>query len=162
MKPTLLADLDRALAMARDYEDALVRLRRWVAGRKFQAGVHVLESVSDGEAAGHFLAAIADATILRLLPLVEAEFTVKHGRIAGGLFAVVAFGRLGGRVMSFSSDLDLVTIYDAPEGSISDGESAARARALLHPPDPAADRGDHRADGRGPALRCRSAPAPLG
>jgi glutamate-ammonia-ligase adenylyltransferase len=120
--PVLLNDLDRALAMARDYEDALIRLRRWVAGQKFRAGVHVLESVSDGEAAGHFLAAIADAALLRLLPLVEAEFESKHGRVPRGGFAVVAFGRLGGRVMSFSSDLDLVTIYDAPEGAVSDGE----------------------------------------
>jgi len=121
-EPTLIADLDRALAMARDYEDALIRLRRWVAGQKFRAGVHVLESISDGEIAGHFLAAIADAAILRLLPLVEAEFATRHGRVHGGGLAVVAFGRLGGRVMSFSSDLDLVTIYDAPEGSVSDGE----------------------------------------
>ena len=121
-KPDLVADLDRALAMARDYEDALIRLRRWVAGQKFRAGVHVLESVSDGETAGHFLAAIADAAILRLLPLVEAEFKTRHGRVPAGGFAVVAFGRLGGRVMSFSSDLDLVTIYDAPDGSVSDSE----------------------------------------
>lgn len=121
-RPELIADLDRALAMARDYEDALIRLRRWVAGQKFRAGVHVLESVSDGEAAGRFLAAIADAVLLRLLPLVETEFESKHGRVPGGSFAIVAFGRLGGRVMSFSSDLDLVTIYDAPEGAISDGE----------------------------------------
>jgi glutamate-ammonia-ligase adenylyltransferase len=120
--PALIADLDRALSMARDYEDALIRLRRWVAGRKFQAGVHVLESVSDGEAAGHFLAAIADAAVQRLLPLVEDEFRVRQGRVPGGGFAVVAFGRLGGQVMSFSSDLDLVTIYDAPEGAVSDGE----------------------------------------
>jgi glutamate-ammonia-ligase adenylyltransferase len=120
--PTLLADLDRTLAMARDYEDALVRLRRWAAGRKFQAGVHVLESVSDGEAAGHFLAAIAETALIRLLPLVEAEFEKKQGRIPGGSFAIVAFGRLGGRLMSFSSDLDLVTIYDAPEGAVSHGQ----------------------------------------
>ncbi|MDB5394121.1 MAG: glutamate-ammonia-ligase adenylyltransferase [Rhodospirillales bacterium] len=118
----LLVDLNRALEIARDYEDALVRLRRWVAGRKFQAGVHVLESVSDGEAAGHFLAAIAETALVRLLPLVEAEFERRHGRVPGGGFTVVAFGRLGGKLMSFSSDLDLVTIYDAPEGAVSDGE----------------------------------------
>jgi glutamate-ammonia-ligase adenylyltransferase len=123
----LTADLDRALSMARDYEDGLIRLRRWVAGRKFQAGVHVLESVSDGEAAGHFLAAIAVAALKRLLPMVEADYESKHGRVPGGSFAVVAFGRLGGRVMSVSSDLDLVTIYDAPEGAVSDGERPAEA-----------------------------------
>ena len=126
-RPALEADLDRALAMARDYEDGLIRLRRWVAGRKFQAGVHVLESVSDGEAAGHFLAAIAVAALNRLLPMVEADYESRHGRVPGGSFAVVAFGRLGGRVMSVASDLDLVTIYDAPEGAVSDGERPTEA-----------------------------------
>ncbi len=119
--PALGVDLDRVLTLARNYEDALMRIRRWAAGRKFQAGVHVLESISDGETAGRFLAAIAETAVQRLLPLVEAEFALRHGRIPGGGFVVVAFGRLGGRVMSFSSDLDLVTIYDAAEGAISDG-----------------------------------------
>jgi len=126
-RPALEADLDRALAMARDYEDGLIRLRRWVAGRKFQAGVHVLESISDGEAAGHFLAAIAVAALKRLLPMVEADYEGKHGKIQGGSFAITAFGRLGGRVMSVASDLDLVTIYDAPEGAVSDGERPTEA-----------------------------------
>jgi glutamate-ammonia-ligase adenylyltransferase len=119
---TLSADLDRALRLAGDYEDTLVRLRRWAAGRKFQAGVHVLESLSDGEEAGRFLAAIAETALARLTPLAEAEFAAKHGTIAGGAFAVVAFGRLGGRVMSFSSDVDLVTIYDAPTDAASGGD----------------------------------------
>jgi glutamate-ammonia-ligase adenylyltransferase len=126
--PALAEDLERALDMGRyyegtgDYEDALARIRRWASGRKFQAGVHILESISDGEQAGRFLAAIAETALTRLLPLVEREFAIRHGRIAGGGFAVIAFGRLGGRLMSFSSDLDLVTIYDAPEGATSDGD----------------------------------------
>jgi len=119
--PTLAEDLDRALALALDYEDALIRLRRWAAGHKFQAGVHILESVSDGEMAGRFLAAIAETTMTRLLPLVEAEFESRHGKIPGGGFAVMALGRLGAGLMSFSSDLDLVTIYDAEAGAVSNG-----------------------------------------
>jgi glutamate-ammonia-ligase adenylyltransferase len=123
----LEADLGRSLALAGDYEDTLVRLRRWAAGRRFQAGVHVLESISDGEEAGHFLAAIADTALVRLVPLAEAEFAAKHGVIPGGAFGVVAFGRLGGKVMSFSSDIDLVTIYDAPQDAASGGERALDA-----------------------------------
>jgi glutamate-ammonia-ligase adenylyltransferase len=117
----LADDLDSALAPARDYEDALVRIRGWASGRKFQAGVHVLESISNGEEAGQFLASIAQTALSRLLPLVEEEFAAWHGRVPGGGLAIVAFGRLGGRLMSFTSDLDLVTIYDAPEGAASDG-----------------------------------------
>src|SRR5262249_41157780 len=108
--------------LAGDYEDSLVRLRRWAAGRKFQAGVHVLESISDGEEAGRFLAAIAETALARVTPLAEAEFASRHGTIPGGALGVAAFGRLGGRVMSFSSDVDLVTIYDAPMDAASVGD----------------------------------------
>ena len=126
----LIADLDRGVAMARDYEDALIRpAPPGGVGQKFRAGVHVLESVSDGEAAGHFLADIAETALIRLLPLVEAEFESKHGRVPGGGFAIVAFGRLGGRLMSFSSDLDIVTMYDAPEGAVSEGGTVTRDAA---------------------------------
>jgi glutamate-ammonia-ligase adenylyltransferase len=124
---TLAADLDGALALARDYEDALVRLRRWVAGRKFQAGVHLLDAIGDGVTTGRFLADVAGAALARLPRLVEDEFARKNGRMPGGGLAVVAFGRLGGRQMSFTSDLDLVTVYDAPEGAVSDGQRALDA-----------------------------------
>ncbi len=63
----------------------------------------MLESISDGEEAGRFLAAIADTVLARLVPLVEADFAAKHGTIPDGAFGVLAFGRLGGKVMSFSS-----------------------------------------------------------
>jgi glutamate-ammonia-ligase adenylyltransferase len=125
--PSLSADLDRALAQSRGYEDALVRLRRWAAGKKFQAGVHILEGVSDGVAAGRFLAAVAEVAIMRLAPLVEAEFASKHGPMPGGGLVVIAFGRLGGRLMSFTSDLDVVTVYDAPEGVVSAGDRKLEA-----------------------------------
>jgi glutamate-ammonia-ligase adenylyltransferase len=117
----LREDLDQTLSLARDYEDSLLRIRGWASGRKFQAGVQVLESISNGEEAGHFLASVAETALERLLPLVEGEFKARHGAIPGGGLAIVALGRLGGRVMSFSSDIDLVTIYDAPEGAVSDG-----------------------------------------
>jgi len=125
---TLTADLDRVLEQARGYEDALMRLRRWVAGRKFQAGVHILESMNDGAEAGRFLAGVAEIAVERLLPLVEAEFETKSGKVSGGSFAVVAFGRLGGGQMSFTSDLDLVTVYEAPEGAVSDNAKAIEAQ----------------------------------
>lgn len=123
------ADLDRALSLARDYEDSLARIRRWVAGRRFQAGVQVLEGISDGIVAGRFLATVAESALDRLASLVETEFAVRNGIIQGGSLAILAFGRLGGRLMSFTSDLDLVTVYEAPEGASSDA-----ARPIEAPP----------------------------
>jgi glutamate-ammonia-ligase adenylyltransferase len=54
--------------------------------------------------------------IARLLPATEAEFARQHGRIPGAAFAVLALGKLGGRELSATSDLDLVFIYEAPAG----------------------------------------------
>ncbi len=43
--------------------------------------------------------------------------------MAGGEFAVIGLGKLGGREMTVTSDLDLVLIYDAPDGvESSDGK----------------------------------------
>jgi len=53
---------------------------------------------------------------------VEAELAVTAGRIPGAGFVVVAMGKLGGREMTASSDLDLVFVYDVPPGiELSDG-----------------------------------------
>ena len=42
--------------------------------------------------------------------------------VPGGRSAVIAMGKLGGREMTAGSDLDLIIVYDAPEGiEMSDG-----------------------------------------
>lgn len=57
-----------------------------------------------------------------MLPAVAAEFARAHGTIEGGAFAVVGLGKLGGREMTVTSDLDLILIYDAPDAAeFSDG-----------------------------------------
>jgi [glutamine synthetase] adenylyltransferase / [glutamine synthetase]-adenylyl-L-tyrosine phosphorylase len=116
-RPALVADLRQVLAGARDFEDALDALRRWAGERQFQIGVQLLRRALDGAAAGAALADIAEAALASLLPRVEAEFAKRHGRVAGGRFAVIAMGRLGSREMTLASDLDLILIYDAPPGA---------------------------------------------
>ena len=60
--------------------------------------------------------------IAGLLPQVEDELAASAGRIPGAGFCVVAMGKLGGREMTASSDLDLVFVYDVPAGvEASDG-----------------------------------------
>jgi len=118
----LAADLGQVLAGARDYEDTLDALRRWAGERRFQIGVQLLRRALDGRQAGEALADIAETALTALLPAVEAEFARRHGRVPGGMFAVIGMGRLGSREMTLASDLDLILIYDAPPGSeISNG-----------------------------------------
>jgi len=119
----LAADLGQALAGAQDYEDTLDALRRWAGERRFQVGVQLLRRALDGKQAGKALADIAETALTALLPAVEAEFTRRHGRVPGGIFAVIGMGRLGSREMTLASDLDLILIYDVPPDSeVSDGQ----------------------------------------
>lgn len=116
----LAADLRQALEPARDYQDVLDIARRWANDRKFQVGVQLLRNLTDGGAAGRALSDIADTLIRILLPRVQAEFALKHGLIPDAGMAVAAMGKLGGRELTFTSDLDLVFIYSSAQQE-SDG-----------------------------------------
>jgi glutamate-ammonia-ligase adenylyltransferase len=121
-RPVLATELGQVLASSRDFEDTLDALRRWAGDRRFQVGIQLLRRALDGAQAGAVLADIAEATLALLLPAVEAEFALRHGRVRGGAFAVIGMGRLGSREMTLASDLDLILIYDAPASSeTSDG-----------------------------------------
>jgi glutamate-ammonia-ligase adenylyltransferase len=121
--PDLRADLAQLLDGARHYEDMLDLARRWVGERKFQLGVQLLRHRLDGEAAGAGFADIAEAAIAEILPRVTVEFSRAHGVVEGGELAVLALGKLGGREMTFASDVDLIIVYDVPAGSeTSQGE----------------------------------------
>jgi len=108
--------------MTGGYEEKLDAARRFVREEIFRVGVQIVEGAVDAEAAGPAFAAIAETVIAGLLPQVEAELADGAGRVKGGGFVVVAMGKLGGREMTASSDLDLVFVYDAPPGlEASDG-----------------------------------------
>ena len=115
-------DLAAALEQARDFQDVLDITRRWANDRKFQVGVQMLRGSIAAEAAGGALSDVAEATIRALMPAVESALAARHGRVPGGGVAVVALGKLGGREMTMSSDLDLLFVYDAPaDAEASDG-----------------------------------------
>jgi glutamate-ammonia-ligase adenylyltransferase len=120
-------ELGAALMQARDFQDVLDATRRWRNERAFQVDVQLLRGRIDARRAGRALADIADATLQALAPAVEAEFRRSHGVVAGGAFAIVALGKLGGREMTATSDLDLLLLYDAPEGAVSNGEKELSA-----------------------------------
>ncbi|RMD64040.1 MAG: bifunctional [glutamine synthetase] adenylyltransferase/[glutamine synthetase]-adenylyl-L-tyrosine phosphorylase [Alphaproteobacteria bacterium] len=121
-RATLQRELDELLAQARDYQDVLDIARRWAHDRRFQAGVHILRHITDIDESGRALSDIADTVLNGLYASVLAEMERRHGRVPGPGMAVVAMGKLGGREMTFSSDLDLVFVYEADPGvEASDG-----------------------------------------
>jgi glutamate-ammonia-ligase adenylyltransferase len=120
-RAALAADLDALLAATTaDYEDILDRLRLWANAQRFQVGVQTLRHLLDARQAGEALTAIADVVIDRLLGATVDEFARTYGHVPGGGMVVIAMGKMGGREMTATSDLDLITVYDA-EGEASEG-----------------------------------------
>ena len=118
----LEAEFVEALKRADDLQDALDAARRWTQAKEFQIGMHILLGQSDGETASATLTAIAEIVLRGLLPHVEGWLARQHGRIEGGSFAVLGLGKLGSKELTIGSDLDLIFVFDAPEGARSNGE----------------------------------------
>jgi glutamate-ammonia-ligase adenylyltransferase len=109
-------------AIANDSLDqALDRMRRLVGERRFALGLQLIAAHRDPIAIAEGYSDLAEATVIALSAKVESAFAEVHGRIAGGELAVLALGRLGGRALTHASDLDLIFLFEAPEGSRSDG-----------------------------------------
>jgi glutamate-ammonia-ligase adenylyltransferase len=64
------------------------------------------------EQAGEAFARLADVVILALHRKVEDEFAKVHGRIRAQRSVLLALGKLGGREMTATSDLDLILVYE--------------------------------------------------
>lgn len=68
------------------------------------------------------LAELAQAVVITVLAMAEADMHAAHGGIPGGRFAIIGYGSLGGLELGFGSDLDLVFLHDNPAGvDASDG-----------------------------------------
>ena len=68
------------------------------------------------------LAELAQAVVITVLAMAEADMRAAHGEIPGGRFAIIGYGSLGGLELGFGSDLDLVFLHDNPAGvDASDG-----------------------------------------
>ncbi|MGZ9099357.1 MAG: bifunctional [glutamine synthetase] adenylyltransferase/[glutamine synthetase]-adenylyl-L-tyrosine phosphorylase [Brevundimonas sp.] len=117
----LLADA----AAAPDFESALDSARRVHREQMFRIGIQTLTGRADPEAAGRAYTALADAVIAALAPAAMAEAVRQGGALPGGAAAVIALGKAGSREMTASSDLDLMTLYDAPADAVSDGKGWA-------------------------------------
>ena len=121
-RAVIAAEHARAMAAARDFEDALALSRSWTNDQRFRAGAQILRGITDGDRSGPFLADLADVVVADLAARVEEEFARRHGRVPGGAWVVVAMGKLGSRQLTITSDIDLIVVYDAPpDARQSDG-----------------------------------------
>lgn len=120
------AELAAKLGEAEDYEARLNAARRWASERRFDAAAQLVVGAMDAAGAAAHFTAIADSCIEALLPVARAETVSQMGEIAGGL-AVFGLGRLGAGAMTAASDIDLIFVYDAPDGAQSMGPRPVEA-----------------------------------
>lgn len=116
----LLKHLITEVAEAGDFETAMNVVRRVHREQMFRIGVQTLTGRAGAAAAGRAYTALADGAMQALGPVAMAEAVRMGGTMAGGV-AVVAMGKAGSREMTAASDLDLITIYDAPLEATSTG-----------------------------------------
>jgi glutamate-ammonia-ligase adenylyltransferase len=119
-----LADrLSESLGQASSYEDFLDRVRLFGQEQMFLIGTRVLSGTVTARQAGAAFASLADVIIRAMHGAVTDQFAALYGRMRGQASAVLALGKLGGREMTASSDLDLILVYEFdPENPESDGE----------------------------------------
>jgi glutamate-ammonia-ligase adenylyltransferase len=108
----LSAELKRSLDESESYEDFLDRLRMFAQEHMFLVGARILSGTVSAEQAGDAFARLADVVIRELHRNVEETFAKNHGRIRGQKSALLALGKLGGREMTATSDLDLIIVYE--------------------------------------------------
>jgi len=119
----LAARLSESLGQSASYEDFLDRVRLFGQEHMFLIGTRVLSGTASARQVGAALAALADVIIRAMHGAVTTEFAAIYGRLRGQASAVVALGKLGGREMTATSDLDLMLVYDFdPAHPDSDGE----------------------------------------
>jgi glutamate-ammonia-ligase adenylyltransferase len=104
--------LDMALAQSRYDEDLLERIRMFGLEYMFLIGVRILSGTVTARQAGEAFARLADAVIRAVHRATVGNFAATYGHLSGEATAVLAMGKLGGREMTATSDLDLILIYD--------------------------------------------------
>lgn len=128
--PGPVADLAEAMARGEDdddYEALLGRVRRKVGEIRFALGVQLIEGTRDPMEIGRALCRVAEAAILVLARAATAEFERVHGKVPGGELLIVGYGRLGGKVLTHASDLDVVFLFSGDHAAESDGARALGA-----------------------------------
>ncbi len=117
----LFDQMDEEARAAGDFEGAMNAVRRLHREQAFRIGMQTLSGRVGPEAAGQGFTNLADAVMrtLSAAALTEAE---RLGGSMAGAVAVLALGKAGSGEMTAGSDLDLMTVYEAPAEAVSAGK----------------------------------------
>lgn len=121
-KKRMREQLQLSFGEATDYQDALDRVRIFTQEQQFLIGTRLLSNTLSVEESAALYSDLADVVLEALLGEVCREIARTHGEVPGGDIAILAMGKLGGREMSPTSDVDVILVYrTAPDAKQSDG-----------------------------------------
>ncbi|HEY8434993.1 MAG TPA: bifunctional [glutamine synthetase] adenylyltransferase/[glutamine synthetase]-adenylyl-L-tyrosine phosphorylase [Sphingomicrobium sp.] len=104
------------------YDVALDRVRRLVNERRFALGVQLIDRRRDPLEVTEGYARVAEGALIALAEQSQREFEKLHGRFADGELVVIGLGRFGGHSLTHASDLDIIYLHTAKQGTVSDGQ----------------------------------------
>ena len=137
-RPPPLEDLRDGIARqlqtpaASDTELAVEVIQELRLAAQFRIGLALLGASLNAEQAARDLAGVAEIVLDAVLGLVIRDLSKDHGELAGLNLVILGYGSLGGDEMGFSSDLDLVFVYDGVASTQeSDGKRPLDAQRYL-------------------------------
>ncbi|MCI5043665.1 MAG: bifunctional [glutamine synthetase] adenylyltransferase/[glutamine synthetase]-adenylyl-L-tyrosine phosphorylase [Aquisalinus sp.] len=113
------SDLLHAVQVADTFEEQLDLLRREVREDRFRVTCRMLMTEATVRDLARDYTRLADSAIQVALPVSYQEMVRNHGAVEGEL-AVIGMGRLGADSLTIVSDLDLIFVYNTPDGAQSD------------------------------------------
>ncbi|QGX40236.1 bifunctional [glutamate--ammonia ligase]-adenylyl-L-tyrosine phosphorylase/[glutamate--ammonia-ligase] adenylyltransferase [Permianibacter aggregans] len=125
---TLRQELQLALLrIERDDQELLMEtLREFRNSHMLRVAAANLAGALDIVQVSRQLTALAEAILSEVLELAWQQLAHKHGQPPllheEKPFLIIGYGKLGGGELSFSSDLDLVFLYEGDVNAITDGE----------------------------------------
>lgn len=132
-KEALSNQLERLIDTRVAFDDAINILCQFKNEKTFQAGIQLLNGITSYDAIGTFLSDLAEVLLAFATRYVLANFAETYGHIENSQIAIIAMGKLGARELTFSSDLDLIFVYDTPSpDAVSDGAKSFGASVYFN------------------------------
>ena len=111
-------ELARLLATHADPEEQMDALRHFKQAQTFRLLVQDLAGTLTVERLADHLSALADVILAETLAAVWAQ--MQGGDAAPPRFAVIGYGKLGGKELGYATDLDVVFLYDEEDDAAQD------------------------------------------
>ena len=111
------AELDRLLARDEVFSHRLDALKRFKRREMLRIAARDLLGKDSLRSSTEQLSDLADIVTDGAMAIVREQMSTDLGLDLPGSFTVIGMGKLGGRELNYSSDIDLIYVYDAPEDS---------------------------------------------